>query len=64
MKKQLKKTKLTLGKETLARLDLVTAGMAAMDTEIKQATEPASGYPERCWFSDCNPCDTNLQCSA
>lgn len=62
MKKQLKKVKkLTLDRETLARLN-VTGGMAAADQKL--ATEPASGYPEHCYFSDCNPCDTNLNCSA
>jgi hypothetical protein len=61
MKKQLKKVKkLTLDKETLARLNVV-GGVAAGD---KVATEPASGGPEICWFSDCNPCDTDRQCSA
>ncbi|HEY0553914.1 MAG TPA: hypothetical protein VGG20_06575 [Thermoanaerobaculia bacterium] len=63
MKKQLKKVKkLTLGKETLIRLQHVTGGMVAGD--VKAATEPPSGYPEHCYFSDCNPCDTVLQCSA
>ena len=52
--------KLTLDKETLARLNVV-GGVAAGD---KVATEPASGGPEICWFSDCNPCDTVMQCSA
>jgi hypothetical protein len=62
VKKQLKKVKkLTLDRETLARLN-VTGGMAAADQKL--ATEPASGYPEHCYFSDCNPCDTNLNCSA
>ncbi len=64
MKKQLKPMKkMTLAKETLLRLESVTAGLAAAG-QIKAATEPASGYPERCYFSDCNPCDTDLQCSA
>ena len=64
MKKQLKTVKkLTLAKETLIRLESVTAGMAA-GGGVKAATEPASGYPDRCYFSDCNPCDTDLQCGA
>jgi hypothetical protein len=63
MKKQLKPVKkLTLAKETLVRLESVKAGVAAADVPV--ATEPASGYPEHCWFSDCNPCDTVQQCSA
>ena len=63
MKKQLKKVKkLSLAKETLARLQHVTGGMAAADTIVKEPTEPASGYPEHCYFSDCNPCDTVQQC--
>jgi hypothetical protein len=62
MKKQLKTVKkLTLAKETLIRLQSVVGGMAI--GEIKAATEPASGYPEHCYFSDCNPCDTVQQCS-
>ena len=61
MKKQLKKVKkLTLDRETLARLN-VTGGVVA---DQRLATEPASGGPEICWFSDCNPCDTDLNCSA
>jgi len=61
VKKQLKKVKkLTLDKETLARLN-VTGGLAA---EQKLATEPASGGPDICYFSDCNPCDTDRNCSA
>ena len=61
MKKQLKKIKkLTLDRETLARLN-VTGGVVA---DQRLATEPASGGPEICWFSDCNPCDTDLNCSA
>jgi hypothetical protein len=63
VKKQLKKVKkLTLDKETLARLNVV-GGVVAGDNQ-KAATEPASGGPEICWFSDCNPCDTVMQCSA
>jgi hypothetical protein len=63
VKKLLKKKvkKLTLDRETLARLN-VTGGMAAADQKL--ATEPASGGPDICWFSDCNPCDTDLNCSA
>ncbi len=62
MKKQLKKVKkLTLDKETLARLNVV-GGVAANQQQV--ATEPASGGPDICWFSDCNPCDTVAQCSA
>lgn len=62
MKKLLKKKvkKLTLDRETLARLNVV-GGLAAAD---KLATEPASGGPDICWFSDCNPCDTDRNCSA
>jgi hypothetical protein len=64
MKKQLKKAKkLTLGKETLALLSNVTGGMAQAG-QIQQATEPASGGPVICYFSDCNPCDTVMQCGA
>jgi hypothetical protein len=62
VKKQLKKAKkLTLDKETLARLN-VTGSM--VDVDQKAFTEPASGYPEHCYFSDCNPCDTDRNCSA
>jgi hypothetical protein len=62
VKKQLKKVKkLTLDKETLARLNVI-GGMVAADQ--KEITEPASGGPNICWFSDCNPCDTDRQCSA
>jgi hypothetical protein len=62
VKKQLKKVKkLTLDKETLARLN-VTGGLANANQRL--ATEPASGGPNICWFSDCNACDTDLQCSA
>jgi hypothetical protein len=62
MKKHLKPVKkLTLAKETLIRLENVVGGMAAVTVAV--ATEPASGGPDRCWFSDCNPCDTDLQCS-
>ena len=61
MKKQLKKIKkLTLDRETLARLN-VTGGVVA---DQRLATEPASGGPDICYFSDCNPCDTDLNCSA
>ena len=42
--------KLTLNKETVARLQQATAGLYKVD-------EPASGGPDICWFSDCNPCD-------
>jgi hypothetical protein len=64
MKKQLKKAKkLTLGKETLALLSNVTGGMAQAG-QVKQETEPASGGPVICYFSDCNPCDTVMQCGA
>ena len=60
MKKQIKKVKkLTLDKETLARLNVV-GGMVAV--QQKAVTEPASGGPDICYFSDCNPCDTDLQC--
>lgn len=56
MKKQKKAKKLTLDKETLARLQQVTGGLyqgdVAMDSE----------GPVICWFSDCNPCDTDLGC--
>ncbi|MFL6262839.1 MAG: class I lanthipeptide [Thermoanaerobaculia bacterium] len=59
MKKHLKKVKkLTLDKETLARLNVVGGLYAAQ----KEATEPASGGPDICYFSDCNPCDTVMQC--
>jgi hypothetical protein len=59
MKKQIKKVKkLTLDKETLARLNVV-GGVLALQ---KAATEPASGGPDICYFSDCNPCDTDMQC--
>jgi hypothetical protein len=57
VKKQIKKVKkLTLDKETLARLNVV-GGLYA-----NQQIEPASGGPEICWFSDCNPCNTDLGC--
>ena len=49
VKKQLKKVKkLTLDKETLARLNVI-GGLYAADQ--------ASGGPDICWFSDCNACD-------
>ena len=57
MKKQVKKVKvkkLTLDKETLARLNVV-GGVYADQLA-------ASGGPEICWFSDCNACDTDLGC--
>ena len=49
MKKQKKVKRLTLDKETLARLQQVTGGLL-------QQEQVASGGPEICWFSDCNPC--------
>jgi hypothetical protein len=59
VKKQIKKVKkLILDKETLARLNVV-GGLAVQQ---KAVTEPASGGPDICYFSDCNPCDTDLQC--
>lgn len=55
MKKQKKVKKLTLDKETLARLQQVTGGLYANQKEI--GIGAASEGPEICWFSDCNPCD-------
>jgi hypothetical protein len=59
VKKLIKKSvkKLTLDKETLARLNVV-GGLYYANQQI----EPASGGPDICWFSDCNACDTNLGC--
>jgi hypothetical protein len=60
VKKLLKKNvkKLTLDKETLARLNVV-GGLYANQQIYR---EPASGGPDICWFSDCNPCNTDLGC--
>jgi hypothetical protein len=55
MKKQKKVKKLTLDKETLARLQHVVGG-------VPVANQEASGGPDICWFSDCNACDSNLGC--
>lgn len=49
LKKKVKK--LTLDRETLARLNVVGGLYANQRIE-----EPASGGPEICWFSDCNAC--------
>lgn len=49
MKKIVKK--LTLNKETVANLKQVAGGV------LYQQDKVASGGPEICWFSDCNPCD-------
>jgi hypothetical protein len=43
--------KLTLNKETVANLKQVNGGLLMQDKQV------ASGGPEICWFSDCNPCD-------
>jgi hypothetical protein len=51
MKKQKKVKKLTLDKETLARLQQVAGGL------VQQYQQVASGGPEICWISDCNPCN-------
>lgn len=58
MKKQKKVKKLKLDKETLARLQQVTGGLYQ-----QQIDGVASEGPEICWFSDCNPCDTDLGCN-
>lgn len=42
--------KLSLNKETVANLKQVAGGFV-------QEQNLASGGPEICWFSDCNPCD-------
>ena len=62
MKKLAKK--LSLRKETLLNLRFVTAGNATtiLGTDPDRGTAP-SGYPENCYFSDCNPCDTQAICT-
>jgi len=57
MKKLKKVKKLTLDKETLARLQ-VTGGLLQQQQEIG----PASEGPVICLISDCTPCDTDLGC--
>jgi hypothetical protein len=56
MKKQKKVKKLTLDKETLARLQHVVGGGLILGNQV------ASGGPDICWFSDCNACDSDLGC--
>ena len=57
-KRLLKKSKLSLNKETLAKLEYVVGGMAAQGdvvTDTDGDTFP-SGGGDICWISDCNPC--------
>ena len=56
MKKQKTAKKLTLNKETLARLQQVTGGLALQPIDQQR---PSDG-PVICWISDCNPCDTDF----
>ena len=54
MKKKANK-KLVLNKETLAQLKKVTGG-------YQELARVESEGPVICYFSDCNPCDTDMQC--
>jgi hypothetical protein len=58
VKKQKKSKKLTLDKETLARLQQASGGLAAALAPI-EGDRPSAG-PVICWISDCNPCDTDF----
>ena len=63
MKKLVKK--LSLRKETLLNLRYVTSGQATtiLGTDPDRGTAPSSGVVEICYFSDCNPCDTQAICT-
>ena len=61
-KRSLKKDKLTLNKETLARLENVVGGRAAQGdvvTDTDGDTFP-SGGGDICWISDCNACPSQI----
>ena len=64
MKKSVEK-KLRLNRETILNLKKVTGGLALtrQDQEVFTDTDGdgfPSGGPAICYFSDCNPCDTQL----
>ena len=52
MKKKAQKKPISLNRETVAILQQVASGLYQNQAEIGAA----SGGPEICWFSDCNPC--------
>jgi hypothetical protein len=56
--------KLSLRKETLLHLRYVTSGNVTtlQGTDPDRTTAPSSGVVEICYFSDCNPCDTQAMC--
>jgi hypothetical protein len=63
MKKRLqKKSKLTLNKETLAKLEQVVGGQVQQSdvfTDTDGDTFP-SGGGDICWISDCNACPSQI----
>ena len=64
MKKRLqKKSKLTLNKETLAKLDQVVGGYQAQQSDVVTDTDGdtfPSGGGDICWISDCNACPSQI----
>jgi hypothetical protein len=52
--------KLSLNKETLAKLEQVVGGYVQQDDVFTDTDGDtfASGGPAICWISDCNPCET------
>lgn len=62
-KRPLKKSKLTLNKETLAHLQHVVGGLRATQGEVVTDTDGdtfPSGGGDICWISDCNPCPSQI----
>jgi hypothetical protein len=55
--------KLFLRKETLLNLRYVTSGNVTTGPDPDRTTAPSSGVVEICYFSDCNPCDTQAMCT-
>ena len=64
MKKRLqKKDKLTLSKETLAKLEHVVGGYPAQQSDVVTDTDGdtfPSGGGNICWISDCNACPSQI----
>jgi hypothetical protein len=62
-KRSLKKGKLTLSKETLAKLQYAVGGLRAGDATVVTDTDGdtfPSGGGDICWISDCNPCPSQI----
>jgi len=59
-KRVVKKKRLSLNKETIASLQHVTGGVDQENTVVTDTDTDTfpSGGPVICYFSDCNPCET------